>query len=139
MLVPLAPSQRRAEARARSRTRGPGRVNRAARWAIGALLIAGALLGLGTPALAATHPGAGHVHQIVLTAQVTPGPGVRAGESDSQRGRADTQQRSGDQQRSYRPARAPMYPAGAAGPAAGAGLRAALGRGERDKHRRNSW
>ena len=50
MLVPLAPSQRRAEARAGSRTRG----RRAARWAIGALLIAGALLGIGTPAAEAS-------------------------------------------------------------------------------------
>jgi TrbL/VirB6 plasmid conjugal transfer protein len=72
MLVPLAPSQRRAEARARSRTRGPRRVPRAVRWAIGVLLIAGALLGIGTPALAATHPGAQTPRQITLTAQVTP-------------------------------------------------------------------
>ncbi len=72
MLVPLAPSQRRAETRARSRTRG----RRAARWAIGALLTLGALIGFGAPALAATHPGANPAatttHQIVLTAQLTP-------------------------------------------------------------------
>jgi TrbL/VirB6 plasmid conjugal transfer protein len=52
MLVPLAPSQRRAHRRAGWRTRG----RRAARWAIGVLLIAGPLLAIGTPALAATHP-----------------------------------------------------------------------------------
>src|SRR6516165_5961355 len=76
MLVPLAPSQRRAEARAGSRARG----RRAARWAIGALLIAGALLGIGTPALAATHPGTERAHQVVLTAQVTPAaPAVPGG------------------------------------------------------------
>ena len=64
MLVPLAPSQRRAHDRAGSRTRG----RRAARWAIQVLLIAGALLAIGTPALAATHPGRtkpppGHPHR----------------------------------------------------------------------------
>src|SRR5215469_11818450 len=76
MLVPLAPSQRRAEARARSRTCG----RRAARWAIGALLIAGALLGIGTPALAAAHPRAERAHQVILTAQVTPAaPGAPGG------------------------------------------------------------
>ena len=48
MLVPLAPSQRRAHHRAGSRTRG----RRAARWAIQVLLIAGALLAIATPALA---------------------------------------------------------------------------------------
>ena len=52
MLVPLAPSQRRADDPAASR---PHR-RRAARWATGVLLIAGALLAIGTPALAATHP-----------------------------------------------------------------------------------
>src|ERR1700730_15985176 len=55
MFAPLAPSQRRA-----------------ARWAIQVLLIAGALLGIGTPALAATHPAASTPHQVVLTAQLTP-------------------------------------------------------------------
>jgi hypothetical protein len=76
MFVPLAPPQRRAEARAGSRTRG----RRAARWAIGALLIAGALLGIATPALAATHSGAGRAHQVILTAQVTPAaPGAPGG------------------------------------------------------------
>src|SRR5579859_8237688 len=77
MLVPLAPSQRRAEARAR--TRGPGRIHRTARWVIGALLIAGAVLGFGGPALAATHPGTQTTHpgtqaphQVVLTAELTP-------------------------------------------------------------------
>jgi hypothetical protein len=76
MLVPLAPSQRRADARARSRTRG----RRAARWAIGALLTAGALLGIGTPALAATHPTVASPHQVTLTAEVTPAaPGAPGG------------------------------------------------------------
>src|SRR5580704_4139878 len=64
MSVPLAPSQRRVHDRARGR--------RAARWAIQVLLIAGALLGIGTPALAATHPGAPSPHQVTLTAQLTP-------------------------------------------------------------------
>ena len=72
MLVPLAPSQRRARDRAGSRTRGPSRVHRAARWATLVLLIAGALLAIGGPALAATHPGAERPHQVVLTAEVTP-------------------------------------------------------------------
>jgi TrbL/VirB6 plasmid conjugal transfer protein len=74
MLVPLAPSQRRAEARGRSRTRGPARVPRAVRWAIGVLLIAGVLLGIGTPALAVTLPGTHHEpkSQVTLTAQLTP-------------------------------------------------------------------
>ncbi len=69
MLVPLAPSQRRAHGgRVHDRARG----RRAARWAIQVLLIAGALLGIGTPALAATHPGAGSPHQVILTAEITP-------------------------------------------------------------------
>ena len=64
MFVPLAPSQRRAHAgRVNDRARGRGRVPRAARWAIQVLLIAGALLGIGTPALAATHPGAHATHR----------------------------------------------------------------------------
>src|ERR1700728_3292458 len=54
MLVPFARSQRRARVRAASRTRG----RRAARWAIQVLAIAGAVLAIGSPALAATHPGA---------------------------------------------------------------------------------
>jgi TrbL/VirB6 plasmid conjugal transfer protein len=68
MLVPLAPSQRRVRDRAGSRTRG----RRAARWAVQVLLIAGVLLAIGTPALAATHPGAPRPRQVTLTAQVTP-------------------------------------------------------------------
>ena len=72
MLVPLAPSQRRARDRTGSRTRGPSRVHRAARWATLVLLIAGALLAIGGPALAATHPGVERPHQVVLTAEVTP-------------------------------------------------------------------
>ena len=72
MLVPLAPSQRRAHRRAGSRTRGPGRVHRVARWAIQVLLIAGALLGIGAPALAATDSSAQSPHHVVLTAQVMP-------------------------------------------------------------------
>src|SRR5580700_8558647 len=75
MSVPLAPSQRRVHDRARGR--------RAARWAIQVLLIAGALLGIGTPALAATHPGAQSPHQptqVTLTAKVTPAvPGTPGG------------------------------------------------------------
>ena len=66
MLVPLAPSQRHAHHRAGTRGR------RAARWAIQVLLIAGALLAIGTPALAATHPGTQSPHQVTLTAEVTP-------------------------------------------------------------------
>jgi TrbL/VirB6 plasmid conjugal transfer protein len=80
MLVPLAPSQRRARDRAGSRTRGPRRVPRAARWAIGVLLFAGALLAIGGPALAATNPGTQSPHQVTLTAQVTPAvPGAPGG------------------------------------------------------------
>src|SRR5580704_15442508 len=63
MFVPLAPSRRRI-----------------ARWAIGALLAAGALLGSAAPALAATHPAthaathpaAANENQVVLTAKLTP-------------------------------------------------------------------
>jgi uncharacterized membrane protein YgcG len=80
MLVPLAPSQRRARrargGRVHDRARGPGRVPRAARWAIQVLLIAGALVGIATPALAATHPATHPAtstpHQVVLTAHLTP-------------------------------------------------------------------
>jgi hypothetical protein len=72
MLVPPAPSQRRARDRAGSRTRGPRRMHRAARWATLVLLIAGTLLAIGGPALAATNPGAERPHQVVLTAEVTP-------------------------------------------------------------------
>ena len=84
MFVPLAPSQRRAHrGRVHDRARGPGRVPRAARWAIQVLLIAGALLGIGAPALAATHPGhpgAQSPHQVTLTAKVTPAvPGAPGG------------------------------------------------------------
>ena len=69
MLVPLAPSQRRKPGgRAHDQTRG----RRAARWAIQILLIAGVLLGIATPALAATHPAAPSSRQITLTAQLTP-------------------------------------------------------------------
>src|SRR5580698_9848990 len=80
MFVPLAPSQRRARrargGRVHDRARGPGRVPRAARWAIQVLLIAGALVGIATPALAATHPATHPAtstpHQVVLTAHLTP-------------------------------------------------------------------
>src|ERR1700683_4598790 len=69
MFVPLAPSQRRKPGgRAHDQTRG----RRAARWAIQILLIAGVLLGIATPALAATHPAAPSSRQITLTAQLTP-------------------------------------------------------------------
>ena len=75
MLVPLAPSQRRARDRAASRPRG----RRAARWAIGVLLIAGALLAIGTPALAATHPGPSQrspPRQTQAAADGPPGPAL---------------------------------------------------------------
>src|SRR6202453_3993592 len=77
MLVPLAPSQRRKPGgRAHDQTRG----RRAARWAIQILLIAGVLLGIGSPALAATHPAAPSSRQITLTAQLTPaGPAAPGG------------------------------------------------------------
>ena len=52
MVVPFVPSRRRADDRAVSRPGG----RRAAGWAVGVLLIAGALLAIATPALAATHP-----------------------------------------------------------------------------------
>jgi TrbL/VirB6 plasmid conjugal transfer protein len=68
MFVPLAPSQRRTRDRVGSRARG----RRAARWAVQVLLIAGALLAIGSPALAATHPGADSPHQVTLMAEVTP-------------------------------------------------------------------
>ena len=69
MFVPLVPSQRRrADDRAASRPGG----RRAVRWAIGVLLIAGALLAVGTPALAATHPAARpQTTQTAQTAQET--------------------------------------------------------------------
>ena len=62
-----------------------------------------------------------------------------SGVGSRQRGTADREQRPGDQQHQRRPACGPVHPAGAAGPGAGAVARAALGRGERDKHRTNSW
>ena len=66
--------------------------------------------------------------------------GVCSRVGGGQRGGADPEQRSGDQQDLYRPACGPGYPSGAAGPVVhAAGMRAALGRGERDKHRGNSW
>ena len=80
MLVPLVPSRRRrADDRAASRPGGrraasrPGG-RRAARWAVGVLLIAGALLAIASPALAATPPAAGtHVTQAVQPAQAVQG------------------------------------------------------------------
>src|SRR5271166_237367 len=72
MLVPLAPSQRRAHR--------PVHGRRAVRWAIQVVLIAGVLLGIGAPALAATHPGASSPHQVTLTAKVMPAvPGAPGG------------------------------------------------------------
>jgi hypothetical protein len=65
MFVPIAPSQRRAEARAGFRTRG----RCAARWAMGVLLIGGALLAIAGPARASTHS---RTAQVTLTAEVTP-------------------------------------------------------------------
>ena len=79
MLVPLAPSQRRADDRAASRPRG----RRAARWAIGVLLIAGALLAIGTPALAATRPAARpQAAQTAQTAQAAQAAQAAAGSAD---------------------------------------------------------
>jgi TrbL/VirB6 plasmid conjugal transfer protein len=73
MPVPPAPLRRRASERDAART--PGR--RAARWAVEVLLIAGALLAVGGPALAATHPGAvptgtTRTTRAMLTAAITP-------------------------------------------------------------------
>ena len=70
MLVPPAPFRRRARERDAARTRG----RRAARWAVRVLLITGALLAVGSPALAATHPGVvpPETTQAILTAAVTP-------------------------------------------------------------------
>src|SRR5260370_37046339 len=83
MFGPPAPSQRRAHGgrgHDRARVHDRARSRRAARRAIQVLLIAGALLGIGTPALAATHPGAQSPHQVTLTAKVTPAvPGAPAG------------------------------------------------------------
>src|ERR1700688_4799846 len=82
MLVPLAPSQRRADQRRVHSGRAPDRARgrRAARWTIQVVLIAAALLGIGAPALAATHPGAPSPHQVTLTADLTPAvPGAPGG------------------------------------------------------------
>src|SRR5580658_3016220 len=76
MLVPLAPSQRRAPDRAASRTRG----RRLARWAAGVVLITGALLAVASAAMAATHAASGPTAAravavrtpVHLTALVTP-------------------------------------------------------------------
>jgi len=69
MPVQLAPCQRHAHDRARSRTGGRCAVRRA----IQVLLIAGALLAIGTPALASIQPGGARQHYLVaLTAEVTP-------------------------------------------------------------------
>ena len=69
MVVPFVPSRRRADDRAVSRPGG----RRAAGWAVGVLLIAGALLAIATPALAATHPAspppAAQTTQAAQTAQ----------------------------------------------------------------------
>ncbi len=81
MLVPLVPSRRRrADDRAASRPGGrraasrPGG-RRAARWAAGVLLIAGALLAIASPALAATHPAARpQTTQTTQAAQATQAP-----------------------------------------------------------------
>ncbi len=69
MPVPFASSQRRAHGRATPWSRG----RRAARRAIQVLLIAGAFLAIGGPALAATHPGtqATQTAQKMQTAQLT--------------------------------------------------------------------
>ena len=72
MAVLPAPFTHRATERAAARTRGRSIWRRAARWAVRVLLIAGVLLAIGNPALAATHPGAASPRQVTLTAQVTP-------------------------------------------------------------------
>jgi TrbL/VirB6 plasmid conjugal transfer protein len=68
MFVAPVPFRRRARKRDTARTRG----RRAARWAVQVLLIAGALIAIGSPALAATHPGAVPSETTTLTAAVTP-------------------------------------------------------------------
>jgi TrbL/VirB6 plasmid conjugal transfer protein len=73
MVVPSTPFQRRARQHDSARTRG----RRAARWVVRVLLIAGVLLAIGSPALAATHPGAGPAEttqatRATLTSMVTP-------------------------------------------------------------------
>ncbi len=65
MLVPFAPSRRRAADRAASRTRG----RRAARWAIQVLLLAGALLVFGSPAWASSTSPAAQQTQTQSTQQ----------------------------------------------------------------------
>jgi hypothetical protein len=74
MPVPLARSRRPAQDRADSRSPG-----RAARWALGVLLITIALLGIASPALAAVHPAGGSARSTtatrpsdILTANLTP-------------------------------------------------------------------
>jgi len=79
MVVPPAPFRRRAQQRDVARTRGRGARPRpvrcamrwAVRWAVQVLLISAALLAIGSPALAATHPGAGPA-RATLTSMVTP-------------------------------------------------------------------
>jgi TrbL/VirB6 plasmid conjugal transfer protein len=71
--MPVSPAtgQPHAQDRAAARTRG----RRAARWAMQVLLITGALLAVGSPALASTHSGTQGSHgqtEITLTAAVTP-------------------------------------------------------------------
>jgi TrbL/VirB6 plasmid conjugal transfer protein len=72
MVVPPAPLQRRAQ---RDAVRARGR--RVARWVVRVLLIAGMLLAIGSPALAATRPGVGssettQTTRTTLTSVVTP-------------------------------------------------------------------
>jgi hypothetical protein len=74
MPVPLARSRRHAQDRADSRSPG-----RAARWALGVLLITIALLGIASPALAAVHPAGRSARSTtatrppdILTANLTP-------------------------------------------------------------------
>ena len=88
MLVPLVPSRRRrADGRAASRPGGrraasrPGG-RRAARWAAGVLLIAGALLAIASPALAATPSAARpHATQAAQAAQGTQAQGTQAAQA----------------------------------------------------------
>ena len=73
MVVPFVPSRRRARDRADGRAVSRPGGRRAAGWAVGVLLIAGALLAIATPAWAATHPQTTQAQaaQAAQTAQTT--------------------------------------------------------------------
>jgi uncharacterized membrane protein YgcG len=77
MVAPPTPFHRRARQRDAARARGPSAWHSAARWVLRVLLIAGVLLAIGTPALAATGPAAGphettQATRTTLTSMVTP-------------------------------------------------------------------